>query len=147
MTRLDGMRIFLYRTDVDSGGWLDVISLWLQRQNVIYKHLKRIKLSNAIFNHNTAIVFYRRRRFFAPSLRRKVVRLSSYQTPSLDESPHSSLSRLCLIYPFSRSGANRNSPPLRSFLSTSSLSTAKALSSLSIPCPVSYTHLTLPTKA
>jgi len=51
MTRLDGMRIFLYRTDVDSGGWLDVriflyrtdvdsggwldvISLWLQRQNV-----------------------------------------------------------------------------------------------------------------
>ena len=122
MTRLDGMRIFLYRTDVDSGGWLDVISLWLQRQNVIYKHLKRIKLSNAIFNRNTAIVFYRRRRFFAPSLRRKAVRLSSYQTPSLDESPRSSLSRLCLIYPFSRSGANRNSPPLRSFLSTSSLS-------------------------
>ena len=50
------------------------------------------------------------------------MRLSSYQIPSLDESPRSSLSRLCLIYPFSRSGANRNSPPLRSFLSTSSLS-------------------------
>ena len=67
----------------------------------------------------TSIAFHCRRLFFARSSETKDVHLSFCRRgPSLDKSLRSSLSSLCLICPFLRTGANRNSLLLHSFLST-----------------------------